>query len=104
MSESENAADEKVTAAPQTKIKKKTGASPKPETTMATLQKVLAEMNKLRQRAIILDTLASACIELFVQTDHQEPKRFFIQQPNGSTAVANLDLVLEMNNELILAA
>lgn len=79
MSESENAVDKKVTAAPHAKIKKKTLASPKPATTMATLQKVLAEINKLRQRAIILDTVASTCIELFAQTDHQEPKRFFIQ-------------------------
>lgn len=105
MSESEKTTEETipVTATKNKKNKKKVGASPASAPTMATMQEVLAEMDKLRQRAIILETLESACVEFFARTEYQEPK-YLIQQPNGSTAVADFELVMDLRHELVMAA
>ena len=106
MNESEKATEEKISVTP-TKNKKKNkktgGASPASVPTTATMQEVLAEMAKLRQRAIILETMASTCVGLFMQTEHQDPK-YLIQQPNGSTAAADFDLVMDVRHELTMAA
>jgi hypothetical protein len=80
------------------RTKKKGTGPPKSTSAMSAMHESATEIEQLRERAVILDTLAKVCLELFMRTGNDQPK-YFVRRIDSSSSVADFDVKFTVSHE-----